>query len=149
MTSREVFEAKWNKFVDTVKGQMIVQSKNKKLTFAIAKLILSDSISFWAAGYEEGGRWLKEFCDSDARRGAVLREILINDIKFSEVKSKGGISPLAAGASALAGGAVGFGISTLCNANVWVKVASTVLPPALVFPSVKEVSKRVEKSGQK
>lgn len=149
MEVREVFEAKWNKFVDLVKGQMIIQSGNKKLNFAIAKLILSDAVSFWAAGYEEGGRWLKEFSDADPRRGALLRDILTSDLKFSEVKVSSGISPLAAGVSSLACGAVGFGISTLCNANIWVKIASTALPPALVFPSIKTASKAVAKQGQK
>lgn len=50
----------------------------------MSNLILADCIGFWDSGYSEGGRWLEKFEKMYPEKAELIRDILLNDMKFTE-----------------------------------------------------------------
>lgn len=138
MTQTENFERLWENFISKIKGKLINASMQKKLTFSYVKLILDNEIYAWDSDYDEEGRWLRQYTDENPRCGQLIKEILFNDMSFTEIEPPKKADGLKY-AVPIVGAAAGLGIASIFNANLIVKAISTVAPAAILFPTTKTV----------
>lgn len=139
MTQRENFERLWDSFIAKLKGQMINKSKQNTLSYSYVKLLLENQVYSWNSEYEEAGRWLMSYTEEYPRSGERIRDILLNDMSFTEIKPAKKSSVLNY-AIPIVGAAAGLGISSVFNAGIIVKIISTVVPGVVLYPVTKSFS---------
>lgn len=139
MTQKDNFERLWKDFISRLKGQILSQSKQKTLTYSYIKLLLENEVYSWDSDYEECGRWLKTYINENPRSGEMIRDILLNDMTFTEITPAKKSDILNYVVPAI-GAIAGLGISSILNAGIIVKIVSTVVPGAVLYPATKSVS---------
>lgn len=138
MTHTENFERLWDNFIVKLKGKLLNVSMQKELTFSYVKLILDNEIYAWDSDYDEEGRWLKQYMNENPREGQLIKEILLDDMSFTEIEPPKKADSLTY-IVPVVGAAAGLGLSSIFNANLIVKAISTVAPAAILFPTTKTV----------
>lgn len=133
----EQFEKCWNIFLTRLEGRMMTQSKKQTLTYPFLNLMLSDACLCWGSEYEEGGRWLKKYSEAEPEKGKLIRQILMEEMRFSEISVKKDTADSWSYAIPIAGAAAGLGISHVLKAGMAAQAASTILPVVILYPSVK------------
>lgn len=136
-THRDRFEKLWDKFFARLKGKILREADKQELTYPLMKLILTDAKSDWMSEYDEGGRWLRDYMNENPAKGRLVYDILTDNMSFCEVAKKSDSMGLVSLVAPLAGAALGFGISSIFNAGVVVKIISTVVPAGLIFGTTK------------
>ena len=76
MNNKVAFEKNWTRFIGKYKAKMLEHTKVRKITFDVATNTLLDVLSDWGSEYEEGGRWLKIYCDRYQYSGKKICDIL-------------------------------------------------------------------------
>lgn len=137
MEDKEIFEKHWEKFITRLKGKMIKQSEKQKLTYPMVKLLLSDTVLDWGSEYDEIGRWLMDYSKRNPEQGGRIRNVLMDDMNFTEIAQQKDYSEVINYAVPLAGAIAGFGVSSLWHAGTVVKAVSTLAPAAILYPSTK------------
>lgn len=145
----ECFEENWQKFITRLHGQIIIEARKQKLSFSMLKLILADHIGFWDIRQEEGGRWLDEYEAKNPEKGAMVRKILVKDMKFSDEFIKNENTDIVKYAVPVAGAVAGFAISNILGATKIVKAAATVAPAVMSYPLVNNISSSMQKQATK
>lgn len=130
------FEKCWIKFTKQLKGKLINQKEKQNFTYSALKLILADAVTVWESKYDECGRWLIDYTKENPEKGELIKQVLLEDIKFTEIKEKKDSSRGVAIAVSAASAAIGFGISTVLNATNIVTAAATMLPAIAAYPAV-------------
>ena len=133
------FMKNWEKFRTRLQGQVMMQAKKGILNHASLNLILADCTEFWDSDHSEGGRWLNELEKAFPQKAELVRNILLNDMKFTEeadAGSKNGILQLAV---PVGSAAAGFSLSKLMGASTLIQAVCTVVPAAVAFPLTKNI----------
>lgn len=78
------FEIYWKKFTDTIRENLISESKKRGLTYSYACRTLKDCLLVWKSECDEEGRWLKAFADDDTQKAAKLKNIILDSVSFKE-----------------------------------------------------------------
>lgn len=133
-TYYEEFEKYWKKFATQLQGQIMTQAQKGMLIHSALNLILADCAGFWDSKYSEGGRWLDKYETEHPKKAGMIRDILLNDMRFTDEGEKSSnykalkyIIPVG---TAIAGYAVsGFG-----KRDALVRAACTILPAAVAYP---------------
>jgi hypothetical protein len=146
-TEKEKFESLWTNFLVLVKGKLINAANKQTLSPSLASLILADAAGSWASEYELNGRWLKKLNETDPQKGTLVSEVLLNDMKFTAVETKGELPLYYNYAIPVAGGLAGWGVSMLCGAGKLVQAASAVLPALLLYPAVNTLRKNLNSAN--
>ncbi len=146
--AKEDFEKYWGKFITQLKGRLMAVSKNQKLSYHIAKLQLTDIAANWDSEYEESGRWLIQYCNENPEKGQLVREVLLEQMCFSEIQPKKDYSEVMNYAIPVAGAIAGFGISKLAHAKTVVRAVSTIAPTVLLYPSAKAVGTTLNQNSK-
>lgn len=141
-TDKERFESLWNDFVVLVKGKLINTSNNQRLSTSLANLILRDAASIWDSEYEICGKWMSQLYECDPQKAKLIREIILNDMKFSEITEKKEMSNQYNIIIPTIGAIVGLGISYFAGAGKWIQTISTIAPAVLLYPAAKTFSKQ-------
>lgn len=142
-THRDRFEKLWDKFFARLKGKILAQADKQELTYPLMKLILADAKSDWMSEYDEGGRWLRDYMNENPAKGRLVYDILTDNISFSEVQKKSDSTGVVGLVAPLAGAALGFGVSSIFNAGVVVKIISAVVPAGLLFGTTKAMEPKL------
>ena len=77
----ESFQKYWKQFTTQLQGQM---RKEVKINAGSFNLILASTINFWDSSYCEGGRWLDNYEKKSPKKAELIRNILLEDMKFTE-----------------------------------------------------------------
>lgn len=133
-TYYEEFEKNWKKFVVQLQGQMMRQAKSGLLIPASVNLILSDRIGFWDSRDSEGGRWLDRYEAEYPEKAKRIRDIFLNDMKFSAEEEKTAQYGLLKYVIPAGSAAVGFAVSGGLGAGTFVRAACTLVPAAVAYP---------------
>lgn len=145
----ELFEKYWEQFLIRVKGRMVSQAKKQELTYPLLKLLLKDISLSWDSDVEENGRWLRQYSEENPQKGEMIRQILLEDMEFSEVLSNDK-SPAAVNYIVpAAGAAAGYCISSVLHAGAAAKAISTVAPALLLYPSAKAIGENAKNKNQR
>lgn len=140
------FQELWKDFIDSFKGNLITESRNQEITFAIAKMALREAVSTWTSEYTINGRWLYKLLKSEPAKGELVKEILTKDIRLSEVGGAGSKSDSMKYFIPLAAGAIGYGIAHLAKFATVGTACATLVPMAVAYPvTVKYLSDRKDK----
>lgn len=141
-TDKERFESLWNDFVILVKGKLITTSNTQRLSTPLANLILSDAASSWGSEYELCGKWLSQFAEREPQKAELIRNITLNDMKFSDISERKEISNQYNIIVPAIGAIAGLGISYFMGAAKWVQAISVIAPAVLLYPAVKSFAKQ-------
>lgn len=141
-TDKERFESLWNDFIILVKGKLITTSSTQRLSTPLANLILSEAASVWGSEYELCGKWLSQFTEREPQKAELIRNIALNDMKFSDTPERKEISYQYNIIIPAIGAMVGLGISYFVGASKWVQAISTIAPAVLLYPAVKSFGKQ-------
>ena len=136
MNSKESFERCWRKFLNNVKGKMLTQKEKKNFSYPVIKLILGEAVTDWENKYDECGRWLLDYCKDNPQKGAIIQQIIFQDMKFTEIPPKKDYTKVVGLTSSVAAAAIGFGVSSFLDASTAVTAAATLIPAAATFPAV-------------
>jgi len=148
-TDKEKFESLWNDFIILVKGKLITTSNTQRLSTPLANLILSDAASAWGSEYELSGKWLSQFAEKDPQKAELIRDIVMNDMKFSDISEKKEISNQYNIIIPAIGAIAGLGISFFAGATKLVQAISTIAPAVLLYPAVKSFGKQQNEINKK
>lgn len=140
----ENFQKCWEKFKNQVQGQMMMQAKKDMFTFASLNLILKSSVDFWDSRYSEGGRWLDGLEKEHPEQAGLIRNILLNDMKFTEAsteESKGGVLKYVVPAGTAV---AGFAMSKAAGFNKTIQALCTVAPAVASYPITNNIMNTME-----
>lgn len=135
-TEKEKFESLWADFIALVKGKLISTAAKQKLSTPLANLILSDAASSWNSEYEINGKWLSNFKGVDSKRAELVGDILLNDMRFTEIETKGELPTYYNYVIPAVGAFAGCAISMYLGYGKLVQAASTIIPAVLLYPAV-------------
>lgn len=141
-TDREKFDSLWNDFIALVKGKLINSASKQKLSVPLANLILSDAASTWTSEYEINGKWLYGFAEREPQKADLIREILMNDMKFGDVEMRRELSNGIYYIVPAIGAIAGLSISYFSGASKVIQAISTIAPAILLYPAVKLFGKQ-------
>lgn len=141
-TDKEKFESLWNDFVILIKGKLITTSNNQRLSTPLANLILSDAVSTWTSEYEINGKWLYGFSEREPQKADLIRDILMNDMKFGDIEMRKELSNGIYYIVPAIGAIAGLSISYLSGASKVIQAISTIAPAILLYPAVKKFGKQ-------
>ena len=145
----EKFEHCWENFLTRVRGELMITAKTQKLSAAVAKFTLSAETDFWESEIQEGGRWLANYEKENPEKAAVIRDILLKDMTFTDEDTpKNGAEALKV-ALPIGAAAAGLTVSRLSGANNVVQVAATVIPAAASVPLAKSMAGNLKSDAQK
>ncbi len=133
-TDYERFEKYWKDFSDRLQGQMMTQANKGVFTFASLNLILSDCVGSWDSKYSGGGRWLDEYEKKYPQKAQMIRNILLNDMKFTEDSEGDTKNDYLKYIVPLGSAAVGLGISRGVGASNLVQAICTISPAVVAYP---------------
>ncbi len=136
MNSKESFERCWRKFLNRVKGNLLTQKEKQNFAYPVLKLILAEAVTDWENKYDECGRWLLDYCNANPQKGEIIQQIIFKDMKFVEIPPKKDRSKVVGLTASAAAAAIGFGVSSFCDASTAVTAAATLIPAAATFPAV-------------
>lgn len=148
-TDRERFEANWQKFTTQLRGQMMIEAKKQKLTYPMLKLMLASHVGYWDSRQKEGGRWLDAYEAANPEKGALVREILVKDMCFSEEEDSRSQTDIWKYAVPVGGAAAGFAISHALGAAAGVQAVATVAPAVIGYPLAGSLSGSARERGKK
>lgn len=144
MSTVSEFEKLWSKFTTRLQGVLINKSKAQKLTYSIADIVLSDAAVSWSLSYDECGRWMSGYIKENPAKGALIKKILTEDMRFTEVPEKKNIPVAAQIAVPIVTAALGGGISYLLHAKLAIIILSAVVPAVLSYPAVRSLNSSIE-----
>lgn len=133
------FKKNWDKFIARLQGQLITQAKSGVFTPASSNLILADCIGFWDSRYSEGGRWLDGFEKEYPEKAEMIRNILLNDMKFEENSVEESKQEYLKYVIPVGSAAAGFAISRIAGANAIVQAVCSIAPAAVAYPVANNV----------
>lgn len=146
-TDQQTFLALWDKFTTRLKGKLLRQLQKGSLDAGTLKLMLLNASAGWDSEQEEGGRWLHHYTQAHPKKGKLLRDILVEDMRFTEVTPQKTLPQAMEYILPVGGAAVGLGISTFFQAGWAVRAAATIGPGVLLYPAVKAVGDGSRKRG--
>lgn len=130
----EIFQACWTKFSTRLKGEMMMQAKNKTFTYPVLNLLLAESTGFWDSQYSEGGRWLKQYEKEEPGKADMIRDILVKDMKFTEVPEAASRNDFLKYALPAGSAVAGFAISRIFSASKLIQAICTIATAAAAYP---------------
>lgn len=148
MSNISDFEKYWDKFTTKLRGMLMNQSQKQTLTYSIASIILSDAAVSWSLSYDECGIWLIKYTEGNPEKGELISQVLTGDMKFKEIPPKKDIPESANIITPLVGAILGGGIAHILDANVFVQIASAIVPAALLYPAIKSVGNMVTENNK-
>ncbi|MBQ2885106.1 MAG: hypothetical protein IJE43_15330 [Alphaproteobacteria bacterium] len=134
---QEKFESLWSDFIALVKGKLLTTANKQTLSISLANLILTDAASSWGSDYEINGRWIKEIRMLDPKKAELILEVLLNDLKFSDVRIKGVLPDYCNYLIPTIGAFVGYAAGNYWDVSKLWQVVSTIAPAVLLYPAVK------------
>ena len=141
------FSGHWKDFLARLVGQMGRRARGKLPPFLQLQLILQDTASDWAGDDNRWGRWLMALEKEDARKARLIRDILLQDMRFQEITASRGLPPYLQAVIPAAGAAAGLGISMLCRAPIWAVAVSAIVPGLILIPTVRIMGEQREKQA--
>lgn len=143
------FKKNWDKFIVRLQGQLITQAKNGVFTPASSNLILADSIGFWDSRHSEGGRWLDGFEKEYPQKAEMVRNVLLNDMKFVENSADASKQDYLRYIIPMGSAAAGFTISKIAGANAIVQAVCTIAPAVVAYPVASNVLHAADNNRKK
>ena len=147
-TEKEKFESLWTDFMALVKGMLINTIAKQKLSTPLANLILSDAASSWNSEYEINGKWLSNLKNVDSKKAELVSEILLNDMRFTEIDIQAELPMYCNYVIPAAGACIGCAISMYLDYSKMVQAASTIIPAVLLYPAVTTFRKRMNETNK-
>ncbi len=147
-TEKEKFESLWSDFVALVKGKLMTTSTKQKLTTPLANLILADAASSWGTEYEINGKWLSKLKETEPEKAELVRDILLNDIKFNDIDTKSDLPDYYNYVIPAVGACAGLAISMYVGCGKLVQAISTITPAVLLYPAVKTFRSSMHTTSQ-
>lgn len=147
-TEKEKFEFLWTDFIALVKGKLINAAAKQKLSTPLANLILSDAASSWNSEYEINGKWLSNLKGVDTKKAELVSEILLNDMCFTEIDTKGELPNYYNYVIPAVGACAGCAISMYLGYGKLVQAVSTVIPAVLLYPAVTTFRNRMTETNK-
>ncbi len=145
----KIFDKNWDKFVTRLQGRLMTQAKNGGSMQQSSNLILADCIGFWDSRHSEGGRWLENYERECPEKAEMVKNILLNDMKFEEyssgVSQKGYMKYMVPIGCA----AAGFGLSKISGADTVIQTVCTIAPAAAAYPVTINALRAGENSRKK
>jgi len=145
----ERFQKYWNRFVTQLKGKLMAQAKNETLTCSVMNLLLADSIEFWDSHHSEGGRWLEKLEKENPQKGSMVREILVNDMKFEDTSETISRNDLIKVVLPVGSTLAGYAISHFAGANRVIQAICTAAPAAIAYPVASGMHKSAREQKKK
>lgn len=143
------FKKNWDKFIARLQGQMITQARNGVFTQASFNLILAECSDFWDSRHSEGGRWLEKFEEKYPQKAEMVRNILLNDMKFEGKLADDSKQEYLKYIIPVGSAAAGFAISNIVGANTIVQAVCTVAPAVVAYPVTNNVLHAVDDNRKK
>ncbi len=143
------FNQYWDRFKVNVKAKLMSRSEEAPLTVAGANLALKDAVSGWLDEFDILGSLLVKIKHDQPDTAEEIERILRFELVFQEEYRDKSLAELAAYAVPIAGAVAGGGISIVRKAGFFVKVASVVLPAAVLTPVMKQVKQNKEQEIDK
>lgn len=134
---QEKFESLWDDFIVLVKGRLLTAAGNQTLSTSLANLILSDAASSWASDYDINGRWMKDIKMQDPKKAELISEVLLNDLRFSDVRIKGVLPEYCNYLIPAAGAVAGYAVGVFFDYSKLWQGVFTLVPAVLLYPLVK------------
>lgn len=145
----ENFRKNWDKFMDRLQGQLIIQAKNGILALVPSNLVLSECTGFWDSRHSEGGRWLEQYEKEFPEKAGMIRNILLKDMKFEELPIKRGNHGFLKYVIPAGSAAAGFAISKAVGAGAIVQAVCTAAPAAVAYPVTNNMLHTIDDSKKK
>lgn len=141
------FNELWQDFVSSFKGNLITESRKQDISFAFAKLALSEAVSTWTSEYTINGRWLHKLMQDDSSKGNLVKEILTKDIALTEERFNGTKSDSLKYIVPVGAGAIGYGVAHALELATLGTACATLAPMAIAYPlTTKYLSNKKEKA---
>lgn len=134
---QEKFESLWSEFIALVKGKLLMTANKQTLSTSLANLILTDAASSWGSDYEINGRWVKELKMQDSQKAELILDVLLNDLKFSDVRIKDVLPDYCNYLIPTIGAFVGYAAGGYLDFSKLLQIVSTIAPAVLLYPAVK------------
>ena len=135
-TLKNEFEQLWKDFTDSYKGALILQSKKQTLSFPLAKLLLEEELLSWTEDYGLKATWLKRLTQERPEKGLMVKDILMNEVKLTEIPATDTNASLWRIGGPVAVGAIGYGAAKLLGAQMLASACAAVIPALMTVPVV-------------
>ena len=135
-TEKDKFESLWANFIALVKGKLISTAAKQKLSYPLAKLILTEAALSWSSDYELNGKWLDNLKKTSPEKAALVSDVLLNDMSFTEMETTGELSPYYNLIIPAIGAGAGYAVSAYLGWSRIYQAVSTIAPAVMLYPAV-------------
>lgn len=144
------FNRLWDDFMVKLKGQILKRSAEKMPSCKQLNMILEDCTLDWMTGETVCGRWFLGYESENPQKAQLIRQILLEDMRFQECESKQAIPRAAHIVVPAVGAAAGLALSRVLHAGAVMQAASAIVPAVALSPAMKYVdtqlcSKNIQK----
>lgn len=133
------FQAHWQDFLSRLTGQIRRSGGNHLPSFTQMQVILRALADDWVSSETRWGRWLMALEKEDARKAALIQQILLSDMHFDPLSTAAGKPPYLQAAIPAAGALAGVGLSYFLHAPSWAVILSALGAGAILIPAGKRI----------
>lgn len=137
----QTFENRWSRFELRIRMKLSPLFQKETPTLAVANIALRQATENWFTKYDVDGKWLCDISADNPDKAALITEILKKDLCFATQVDNSTFSKLVLYSVPVLGGVVGFGISSWLQWTTLAKVAATLIPTSVLYPTVSSLAK--------
>lgn len=134
---KEEFLNFWGEFIIQVKGKLLTCFSRQNLMLSIVNLTLAEAATTWGSDLTLPGRWLASLRQDYPEQGALVWDVLLKDLTFTEELKDGAPPAWIETAVPAAGALVGFVGTAAFGLPLLYKAAALIVPAALLYPITK------------
>lgn len=144
------FNKLWNDFMVKLNGQILKRSADGMPSIKQMNMILEDCALDWVTGETICGRWFLEYETENPNQGQLIRQILLEDMRFQECEAQPELPSAAHIVVPAVGAVAGLALSRVLHAGAVMQAASAIVPAVALSPAMKYVDTQLSsKNTQK
>jgi len=138
------FNHHWEGFINVVKGNLITIPTSQDISVNMAKLVLNEAALSWLSEYDVKGQWLISIIQSEPAVGERIKDILVNEMEFADVKPSRDKSLLVKASIPAAGAVFGAAVPVALGASLLTGLACALGLSALSYPLASKMADGME-----
>lgn len=144
------FNKLWNDFIVKLNGQILKRSADGMPSIKQMNMILEDCALDWVTEETICGRWFLEYETENPNHGRLIRQVLLEDMRFRECEAQPELPNSAHVVVPAVGAVAGLALSRMLGAGAVVQTAAAIVPAVALSPAMKHMdaqlrSKNIQK----
>jgi len=141
------FDRHWSDFQSKLKSRIQMRSQSGALSCPQMNVILKDCALGWDSRGTMWGWWMADLEAQNPDKARIVREILLEDMRFRKIPERKGIHGAVKALVPAAGATAGFAVSRLLEAALSVQLLCAAVLAAVLLPAMLAADRQVHQDN--